>query len=425
MKNKIIEVENENFILNCIKDDKDKKKYQFGICQFKKKKQIAFTFKLNFIYDCIKNVYSNQCELIFDFDKRTIILFNKDIYYEEKIKKQSLNQFDYENFHRSIPLNIISYHFLYRNIGQHVKFELKRKITEIQNFIEKIPKEESFKELHNEIIKYKDIIDKDLSKYTLKENYNTLDNNISILFEKNKKEYCALIKSIYELIPTYTFKFESSSYKINVKSNEYLSYTSNTTKIAITFSSPLLIHYNDIVISYKSNSDFSIQRINHFQYIYQPSFSFCGLFSSSKNFFGIEKQRSFTYIGYYKEDLYDGIGILYSSSYIYKGNFVKGAKTDSNCSIMLKEGTYEGGIERNELSVKGKFKNESEGITIEGNFKHGEIDGNVRFTFDNGDIYEGVLKNNAKKDIWTYTAKRNRVMKVTINNINNDILYSY
>ena len=26
MKNKIIEVENENFILNCIKDDKDKKK---------------------------------------------------------------------------------------------------------------------------------------------------------------------------------------------------------------------------------------------------------------------------------------------------------------------------------------------------------------------------------------------------------------
>ena len=47
MKNKIIEVENENFILNCIKDDKDKKKYQFGICQFKKKKQIAFTFKLN------------------------------------------------------------------------------------------------------------------------------------------------------------------------------------------------------------------------------------------------------------------------------------------------------------------------------------------------------------------------------------------
>ena len=92
---------------------------------------------------------------------------------------------------------------------------------------------------------------------------------------------------------------------------------------------------------------------------------------------------------------------------------------------MLKEGTYEGGIERNELSVKGKFKNESEGITIEGNFKHGEIDGNVRFTFDNGDIYEGVLKNNAKKNIWTYTAKRNRVMKVTINNINNDILYSY
>ena len=89
--------------------------------------------------------------MIFDFDKRTIILFNKDIYYEEKIKKQSLNQFDYENFNRSIPLNNISYHFLYRNIGQHVKFELKRKITEIQNFIEKIPKEESFKELHNEM----------------------------------------------------------------------------------------------------------------------------------------------------------------------------------------------------------------------------------------------------------------------------------
>ena len=425
MKNKVIEVENENFILKCVKDKEEKKKYQFGICQFKKKKQIVFTFQFTFLYDNIKNVYSNQCELLFDIDKRAITLFNSDIYYEEKIKKEALNQFDYENFISSIPLNKNSLHLLYRNLSQYIKLELKRRVTEIVTFIEIIPKKESFQELHNEIIKYKDIIDNQINNFTLKEHYTTLENDISTLFEKNKKEYCALIKRIFELKPSYTFKFETSSYKINVKSNEYLSYISNSTKIEIIYSSPLLIHANDITITYQSNSDFSIQRINHFQYLYQPSFSFCGLFSSSKEFFGIEKQRSFTYIGYYKEDLYNGKGVIISSSYIYKGNFVKGAKTDKNCSIILKEDTYEGGIERNELNDKGKYKNESEKITIEGNFKGGDIDGNVKFTFENGDVYEGVLKNNSKKDIWTYTGKNNRIMKLTINNTNNDILYSY
>ena len=120
---------------------------------------------------------------------------------------------------------------------------------------------------------------------------------------------------------------------------------------------------------------------------------------------------------YYTDNLsIDYVRILVNGKYKQDITGTVCDSQDKRSFIQIKNGLAHG---------NSKLYYKSGALKVEGNFKHGEIDGNVRFTFDNGDIYEGVLKNNAKKNIWTYTAKRNRVMKVTINNINNDILYSY
>ena len=69
MKNKIVEVENENFLMKYLKDNKNNK--FIDICQLKKKKQILFKLNLNFFFDKFE-----QIEILFDLEMKIIKLFS-------------------------------------------------------------------------------------------------------------------------------------------------------------------------------------------------------------------------------------------------------------------------------------------------------------------------------------------------------------
>ena len=67
MKNKIQEIENENFILKFIKDQVSKGIGSFAICQFKNTKKISFKFDFDFMLSNFQN-----CELSFDLNNNKI-----------------------------------------------------------------------------------------------------------------------------------------------------------------------------------------------------------------------------------------------------------------------------------------------------------------------------------------------------------------
>ena len=133
--------------------------------------------------------------------------------------------------------------------------------------------------------------------------------------------------------------------------------------------------------------------------------------------FGVEIQKNFSYLGHYKHDLYEGKGILFTNIYKYIGNFTKGAKDDTNCLILFNNVNhlYKGGIKKNEFFGNGNYCIQNE-YSFSGTFNKGDIDGKVKFTFENGDVFEGEMVNGVKKNEWLYLQNNKVVMKANYDN---------
>ena len=215
--------------------------------------------------------------------------------------------------------------------------------------------------------------------------------------------------------PQENFELETEEYKYLFKEQNYFFNSNNKEKklLEITFH-PLNIHYfsekeGEFFIDYKNKDNYLYQISDQILFLFKTDFNYVGLLNEK---FGIEKGKKYTYIGNYLNDLYNGLGLLISQSYIYKGNFSKGNKTDKNCLILIDNIIYKGGIESNELKGKGIYNNK-DNKKIEAEFERGDISGKCKFTYKNGDTFEGNMKNGIKKGEWIYNTNNKKMnMKV-------------
>ena len=428
MKNKICEVENDNFILKYIKNDEKDSKEKFGYCYFKKEKKISFKFDYNFYKfkfgkcECEFNIYDGfiQCYSL-SKDK------NK-LYIKEKLNKEKGKNFNFDLFISNIGNKNHSFILLHYNIINNLNFAIDNKIIyskKINEFLKiftnKIP------DFKKKLYDYKKLLEENKEK-EIKE-YKEISNGIELFFDSEKRILSEIQLALMNNKPQENFELETHEYKYLFKSQTYFFYSNNKEKILLEINyHPLYIHYfsdkgDEIFIDYKNKDNCIFQISDKILFLFKIDFNYSGLLNEK---FGIEKGKKYTYIGNYFNDLYNGQGLLISQSYIYKGNFLKGNKTDKNCLILIDNIIYKGGIENNELKGKGEYNNKGN-KKIEADFEKGDISGKCKFTYKNGDTFEGNMKNGIKKGEWIYIPKDKKMnMKAIYNEQNQfDIQYNY
>ena len=442
MKTRIQEIENENFILKFIKDNNIKGIGNFAICQFKNTKKITFKFDFDYMLTNFEN-----CELVFDFNKNLIQCYipnnniNKYLLYVEEPLSNKENNFNLSSFMEKIGNKKSSFDLLKFNISTELKFSINEKILSIEKNLEFI---NSFFDLIKNIETFlnnnKKAISNDKSDNfkTIKE-FKIIQNNVETLIDKTKRSLIEVINNIYFNKPKYTFEIKGENFIFKSKENECIFCLCKKRKLEIILESNnnslLSISYTnndyDIYITINNKNEINMQIINKLIIYLAESTSFMGsIISNSDNnteLFGFEKGKKYLYIGHFIKDNFAGLGLLITPFFSYRGKFSNSNKSDNNGYILFGDENhfYKGGILGDELNGKGKYQNKK-GIIIEGNFEKDEIKGICKFTFNNGDQYQGEMIGNIKKGEWNYNNKiSGKKLKVVFDNENNEANYIY
>ena len=448
MKSQIQEIESDNFILKYIKDQSNKGIGSFALCKYKNSNKI--TFKFNFDY--MLSNYQN-CEMCFDITKSLIQCYtpknsvNKNILYieesminENKIK----NNFDMNLFIEKIGNKKAIFDLIKYKITSELKYSIYIKILNIQKILDYINVTfPVIKEAENFLGEYKKILNNEniKDKYKTMKEFKLIQNNVDNLIDKIKRKIIEFKNNINDNKPKFTFEIRGNNYIFKTKSNEYIFYLYQKQKfeIIIEKNNSLNINYtnpnNDIYITISEKNSINFQILNKLILYITDSSSFLGLILPQKNnqktnsdeLFGIERGKKYLYIGNIIKDNFSGFGLLITPFFCYKGKFSNSNKSDKDGFILFGEDNhfYKGGILGDELNGKGKYQNKK-GIVIEGNFEKDDVKGICKFTFSNGDEYQGEMNGNIKSGEWNYINKINgKKMKVIFNNENNDVTYIY
>ena len=448
MKSQIQEIESDNFILKYIKDQSNKGIGYFALCKYKNSNKI--TFKFNFDY--MLSNYQN-CEMCFDITKSLIQCYtpknsvNKNILYieesminENKIK----NNFDMNLFIEKIGNKKAIFDLIKYKITSELKYSIYIKILNIQKILDYINVTfPVIKEAENFLGEYKKILNNEniKDKYKTMKEFKLIQNNVDNLIDKIKRKIIEFKNNINDNKPKFTFEIKGNNYIFKTKSNEYIFYLYQKQKfeIIIEKNNSLNINYtnpnNDIYITISEKNSINFQILNKLILYITDSSSFLGLILPQKNnqktnsdeLFGIERGKKYLYIGNIIKDNFSGFGLLITPFFCYKGKFSNSNKSDKDGLILFGEDNhfYKGGILGDELNGKGKYQNKK-GIVIEGNFEKDDVKGICKFTFNNGDEYQGEMNGNIKSGEWNYINKINgKKMKVIFNNENNDVTYIY
>ena len=448
MKSQIQEIESDNFILKYIKDQSNKGIGSFALCKYKNSNKI--TFKFNFDY--MLSNYQN-CEMCFDITKSLIQCYtpknsvNKNILYieesminENKIK----NNFDMNLFIEKIGNKKAIFDLIKYKITSELKYSIYIKILNIQKILDYINVTfPVIKEAENFLGEYKKILNNEniKDKYKTMKEFKLIQNNVDNLIDKIKRKIIEFKNNINDNKPKFTFEIKGNNYIFKTKSNEYIFYLYQKQKLEIIIekNNSLNINYtnpnNDIYITISEKNSINFQILNKLILYITDFSSFLGLILPQKNnqktnsdeLFGIERGKKYLYIGNIIKDNFSGFGLLITPFFCYKGKFSNSNKSDKDGFILFGEDNhfYKGGILGDELNGKGKYQNKK-GIVIEGNFEKDDIKGICKFTFSNGDEYQGEMNGNIKSGEWNYINKINgKKMKVIFNNENNDVTYIY
>ena len=448
MKSQIQEIESDNFILKYIKDQSNKGIGSFALCKYKNSNKI--TFKFNFDY--MLSNYQN-CEMCFDITKSLIQCYtpknsvNKNILYieesminENKIK----NNFDMNLFIEKIGNKKAIFDLIKYKITSELKYSIYIKILNIQKILDYINVTfPVIKEAENFLGEYKKILNNEniKDKYKTMKEFKLIQNNVDNLIDKIKRKIIEFKNNINDNKPKFTFEIKGNNYIFKTKSNEYIFYLYQKQKLEIIIekNNSLNINYtnpnNDIYITISEKNSINFQILNKLILYITDSSSFLGLILPQKNnqktnndeLFGIERGKKYLYIGNIIKDNFSGFGLLITPFFCYKGKFSNSNKSDKDGFILFGEDNhfYKGGILGDELNGKGKYQNKK-GIVIEGNFEKDDVKGICKFTFSNGDEYQGEMNGNIKSGEWNYINKINgKKMKVIFNNENNDVTYIY
>ena len=445
MKSKIQEIENDIFILKYIKDQTNKGIGPFALCKYKSSDKISFKFNFDYMLSNFQN-----CELSFDITKNIIQCYtpknsiNKNILYieESMIKEFKIkNDFDMNLFIEKIGNKKASFDLIQYKIIIELKFLIYNKVLHIQKHLEFInilfP---IINDIEKNLSEYKNILNSGniKDKYKTMKEFKILQNNVDNLIDKIKRKIFELKNNINNNLPRNTFEIKGNNYIFKSKyddSNNYIFYLYQKQKLEIISekNNSLNINYTnpnyDIYITITDKNMINFQIINKFIIYLSESTSFIGsiLPQNINEIFGIERGKKYLYIGNIFKDNFSGFGFLITPFFCYKGKFSNSNKSDNNGFILFGEDNhfYKGCILGDELNGKGKYQNKK-GIIIEGIFEKDEIKGECKFTFNNGDEYQGEMIGNIKNGEWNYINKTNgKKMKVIFNNENNDITYIY
>ena len=454
MKSKIEEIENDNFILKYIKDQSNKVIGSFALCKYKTLNKITFKFDFDYMLSNFQN-----CELSFDINKSIIQCYtpknsvNKNILYiEEPMTKESKikNNFDLNLFIEKLGNKKAVFDLIKYKISSELKFLIYIKVLNIQKNLEFIniifPIINEIEKLLNE---YKNILHNGniKDKYKTIKEFKLMQNNIDNLIDKIKRKIIELKNNIYNNNKNKSvFEIKGNNYifKTNSKeSNDYIFYLYKKQKLEIIIekNNSLNINYtnpnNDIYITITDKNTINFQILNKLIIYITDTTSFIGSIIPPKNnnnqnenineLFGIERGKKYLYIGNLIKDNFSGFGFLITPFFCYKGKFSNSSKSDNNGFILFGDDNhfYTGGILGDELNGKGKYQNKK-GIIIEGNFEKDEIKGICKFTFNNGDEFQGEMNGNIKSGEWNYINKiSGKMMKVIFNNENNEVTYIY
>ena len=448
MKSQIQEIESDNFILKYIKDQSNKGIGSFALCKYKNSNKISFKFN----FDYMLSNYQN-CEMCFDITKSLIQCYtpknsvNKNILYieesminENKIK----NNFDMNLFIEKIGNKKAIFDLIKYKITSELKYSIYIKILNIQKILDYINVTfPVIKEAENFLGEYKKILNNEniKDKYKTMKEFKLIQNNVDNLIDKIKRKIIEFKNNINDNKPKFTFEIKGNNYIFKTKSNEYIFYLYQKQKLEIIIekNNSLNINYtnpnNDIYITISEKNSINFQILNKLILYITDSSSFLGLILPQKNnqktnsdeLFGIERGKKYLYIGNIIKDNFSGFGLLITPFFCYKGKFSNSNKSDKDGFILFGEDNhfYKGGILGDELNGKGKYQNKK-GIVIEGNFEKDDVKGICKFTFSNGDEYQGEMNGNIKSGEWNYINKINgKKMKVIFNNENNDVTYIY
>ena len=445
MKSKIQEIENDIFVLKYIKDQTNKGIGPFALCKYKSSDKISFKFNFDYMLSNFQN-----CELSFDITKNIIQCYtpknsiNKNILYieESMIKEFKIkNDFDMNLFIEKIGNKKASFDLIQYKIIIELKFLIYNKVLHIQKHLEFInilfP---IINDIEKNLSEYKNILNSGniKDKYKTMKEFKIIQNNVDNLIDKIKRKIFELKNNINNNLPRNTFEIKGNNYIFKSKyddSNNYIFYLYQKQKLEIISekNNSLNINYTnpnyDIYITITDKNMINFQIINKFIIYLSESTSFIGsiLPQNINEIFGIERGKKYLYIGNIFKDNFSGFGFLITPFFCYKGKFSNSNKNDNNGFILFGEDNhfYKGCILGDELNGKGKYQNKK-GIIIEGNFEKDEIKGECKFTFNNGDEYQGEMIGNIKNGEWNYINKTNgKKMKVIFNNENNDITYIY
>ena len=445
MKSKIQGIENDIFILKYIKDQTNKGIGPFALCKYKSSDKISFKFNFDYMLSNFQN-----CELSFDITKNIIQCYtpknsiNKNILYieESMIKEFKIkNDFDMNLFIEKIGNKKASFDLIQYKIIIELKFLIYNKVLHIQKHLEFInilfP---IINDIERYLSEYKNILNSgDIKdKYKTMKEFKIIQNNVDNLIDKIKRKIFELKNNINNNLPRNTFEIKGNNYIFKSKyddSNNYIFYLYQKQKLEIISekNNSLNINYTnpnyDIYITITDKNMINFQIINKFIIYLSESTSFIGsiLPQNINEIFGIERGKKYLYIGNIFKDNFSGFGFLITPFFCYKGKFSNSNKNDNNGFILFGEDNhfYKGCILGDELNGKGKYQNKK-GIIIEGIFEKDEIKGECKFTFNNGDEYQGEMIGNIKNGEWNYINKTNgKKMKVIFNNENNDITYIY
>ena len=120
-----------------------------------------------------------------------------------------------------------------------------------------------------------------------------------------------------------------------------------------------------------------------------------GEFNDKGEFYGIGKHifdKNYIYIGEFKNNLYNGTGLMINNEGSLFGDWVNGDCTGKANLIIENQLNYEGDFLNNLKNGIG-IEKYPDGSYYEGNFKNGEKNGYGKYFFSNGEFYEGNFEN--------------------------------
>lgn len=437
---KILKIEKEAMTMKYIRKNKNER--SFAICYLRKDNILLFQLEIDI------HQKRFQCEIIIDYNNKTIslLLSRKEIRKDmirliinmtkpiNTTKDKILDELNELN--HIIPFENIKYQII-----PYIKLAIDNKIiilkAYIGNIINKI-QQDIIKEIKSKLQEMKDILIIKSMKYNTQSEYHSnIDINAKDIISK-AKSFINCYKTVQETSnPQFSYDYSIADIQYKCKVNDYV-FINNTTHKMIILASPFQIYLQDkklnteVSFTYKNDDDYLFKQSDGIVIISKESFCFVGISENNKNnsSFGVEQAKDHIYLGLMSGNKFNGLGLLLTSSFIYRGLFKNGMKNDDKAIILIEPNIkYNGSIVDDSLQGKGIYEYQSDIRLIQKiifEWKNNRVEGKTQIIYSNQDSFEGNIGfNNKPIGKWVYHSNNKQLPDMSIDYESKPINYNY